>query len=172
MAKPAGYKPTHRLVSKQSPPVVAQLDEIEATKELALENNWDKEELNRMESLEDNVHDIELGGNKEINQMINKKSFTERPSNNRGREVNCRFCGKAFSQYINDKDVQTFAATPSGMATRLLLTISIVKGYVFYTTDVASAFLKTPIAEEVFVQPPKEFYHDRPSTLWAMKNTS
>eukprot|EP00971_Amphidinium_carterae_P000837 16416-Amphidinium_carterae.5 len=37
MAKPAGYKPTHCLVGKHSPPIVAQLDGIETTKELALE---------------------------------------------------------------------------------------------------------------------------------------
>eukprot|EP00971_Amphidinium_carterae_P144436 2862311-Amphidinium_carterae.6 len=58
---------------------------------------------------------------------------------------------QGFSQYINDKDVQTFAATPSGMAMRLLLTTSTVK-------------------DEVFVQPLKQFYHNRPSTLWSMKN--
>eukprot|EP00971_Amphidinium_carterae_P228273 4527976-Amphidinium_carterae.1 len=40
------------------------------------------------------------------------------------------------------------------MAMRLLLTISIVKGYAVYTTDVASAFLNTAISEEIFVQPP------------------
>eukprot|EP00971_Amphidinium_carterae_P316056 6282260-Amphidinium_carterae.1 len=32
------------------------------------------------------------------------------------------------------------------------------------TTDVASAFLKTPVDEEVIVQPPKEYYHNRPNT--------
>eukprot|EP00971_Amphidinium_carterae_P059450 1175469-Amphidinium_carterae.1 len=52
---------------------------------------------------------------------------------------------------------------------RLLLTISTVKGYAVYTTDGASAFLNTPTEEEVFVQPPKEFYHNKPTTLWAMK---
>eukprot|EP00971_Amphidinium_carterae_P094154 1863565-Amphidinium_carterae.3 len=125
-----------------------------------------------------NVKDIEMGMNKEINQTISKQSFTEvdasmltpeqlskvlgtrwvvtdRPSNNGGREVKCRFCGKGFSQSIDDKDVQKFAANPSSMATRLLLTISIVKGYAVYTTDVASAFLNTPIDEEVCVQPPR-----------------
>eukprot|EP00971_Amphidinium_carterae_P056554 1117797-Amphidinium_carterae.1 len=56
--------------------------------------------------------------------------------------------------YINDKDVQTFAATASGMAMRLLLTISTAKGYAVYATNVASAFLNTPIEDEVFVQPP------------------
>eukprot|EP00971_Amphidinium_carterae_P056555 1117797-Amphidinium_carterae.2 len=55
MAKPADYKPTRRLVGKQSPPIVAQLDEIESTRELKLEKNEDGEEKNRMESLMDNV---------------------------------------------------------------------------------------------------------------------
>eukprot|EP00971_Amphidinium_carterae_P142689 2826510-Amphidinium_carterae.2 len=77
--------------------------------------------------------------------------ITDRPSCNGGREIKCRFCSKGFSQYINDKDVQTFAATLSGMAMRLLLSISLVKRYAVYTTDVASAFLNTPVEEEVFV---------------------
>eukprot|EP00971_Amphidinium_carterae_P005504 109539-Amphidinium_carterae.1 len=50
MAKPAGY-----IVGKKSPAIVAELDEIETTKEIALENNEDKEDKNRMESLMDNV---------------------------------------------------------------------------------------------------------------------
>eukprot|EP00971_Amphidinium_carterae_P014275 281951-Amphidinium_carterae.1 len=65
--------------------------------------------------------------NKEINQLIGKKSFVEvkattlsqeqlikvvgtrwvinnRPSSNGGREVKCRFCAKGFTQSIDDKD--------------------------------------------------------------------
>eukprot|EP00971_Amphidinium_carterae_P282070 5599240-Amphidinium_carterae.2 len=53
--------------------------------------------------------------------------------------------GQITMEAKNDKDVQTFAATPSGMEMRLLLTISTVTGYAVYTTDVASAFLNTPI---------------------------
>eukprot|EP00971_Amphidinium_carterae_P261403 5185703-Amphidinium_carterae.3 len=88
--------------------------------------------------------------------------ITDRPSSNGGREVECRFCGKGFSQYNNDEDVQTFAATSSGMAMGLRLTISTVRGYAFYTTDVAAAVLNTPVEEEVFVQPPMELHHNRP----------
>eukprot|EP00971_Amphidinium_carterae_P095953 1898810-Amphidinium_carterae.1 len=81
---------------------------------------------------------------------------TERPSRNEGRQVKCRFCGKGFSQHIHDKDVQTFAATR-------------VRGYAVYTTNVASAFLNTPADEDVFVQPPKEYYHNRPNIRWSMR---
>eukprot|EP00971_Amphidinium_carterae_P062907 1244725-Amphidinium_carterae.1 len=56
----AAYKPTHRLVGKQSPPnqvraIVAQLDDIEKTKEIRLENNEDKEEKRQMESIMSDV---------------------------------------------------------------------------------------------------------------------
>eukprot|EP00971_Amphidinium_carterae_P050689 997958-Amphidinium_carterae.1 len=49
----AAYKPTHKLTGKQSPPhqvraIVAQLDDIEKTKEIRLENNEDKEEKRQM----------------------------------------------------------------------------------------------------------------------------
>eukprot|EP00971_Amphidinium_carterae_P315394 6269009-Amphidinium_carterae.2 len=49
-------------------------------------------------------------------------------------------------------------------------TIAILKQFTVYTTDVASAFFNTPIEQEVFVQPPKEYYHNRPHThtLWSM----
>eukprot|EP00971_Amphidinium_carterae_P016302 321448-Amphidinium_carterae.1 len=54
------YKPTHRLTGKQPPPqavhaIVAQLDNIADTKEIRLENNEDKEEKRRMESIMSDV---------------------------------------------------------------------------------------------------------------------
>eukprot|EP00971_Amphidinium_carterae_P049207 969719-Amphidinium_carterae.1 len=54
------------------------------------------------------------------------------------------------------------------MAMRLLLTIAIIKQFTVYTIDMASAFLNTPIDEEVTVQPPKEYYHNQPNILWKM----
>eukprot|EP00971_Amphidinium_carterae_P064126 1269648-Amphidinium_carterae.1 len=51
---------------------------------------------------------------------------------------------------------------------RLLLTIAIIKKFTVFTTDVANAFLNTPINEEVLVQPPKEYYHNQPNVLWKM----
>eukprot|EP00971_Amphidinium_carterae_P348265 6490407-Amphidinium_carterae.6 len=40
--------------------------------------------------------------------------------------------------------------------------------FTVFTTDVASAFLNTPIDEEVIVQPPKEYYHNQPHTRHSM----
>eukprot|EP00971_Amphidinium_carterae_P167316 3315409-Amphidinium_carterae.1 len=129
--------------------------------------------------------------NKELSQLLSKQSLreigsrsltaeqlqqvvatrwviTQRRTNNGTKDIKRRFCGKGFSQFIHDTDTQTFAATPSSMAMRLLLTIAIIKQFAVFTADVASAFLNTPIDEEVIVQPPKEYCHNQPHTLWKM----
>eukprot|EP00971_Amphidinium_carterae_P311462 6190398-Amphidinium_carterae.3 len=120
--------------------------------------------------------------NKKLSQLLSKQSFkgvhsrnltseqlqhvvatgwviTQQPTNSGTKDIKCRFCGEGFSQIIHDTDTQTFAATLSSMAMRLLLTIH-------FTTDVASGFLNTPIDEEVRVQAPKEYYHNHPHILW------
>eukprot|EP00971_Amphidinium_carterae_P335599 6471544-Amphidinium_carterae.2 len=74
--------------------------------------------------------------------------MTDRPNRNGGKEVKCRFGGKDF------------AATPREIPKRLLLTES---------RRSTLQMWPQPIEEEVFVQPPKEFYHNRPSMLWSMK---
>eukprot|EP00971_Amphidinium_carterae_P031390 618357-Amphidinium_carterae.1 len=56
VADNSAYKPTHTLTGKQPPPqqvrtIIAQLDNIEDTKEIRLENNEDKEEKRQMESI-------------------------------------------------------------------------------------------------------------------------
>eukprot|EP00971_Amphidinium_carterae_P089744 1776948-Amphidinium_carterae.1 len=117
-------------------------------------------------------HAVKDAMNKKLSQLINKRSFVEvdkRPSNNGTKDIKCKFCGQGFSPFIHDTETQTFAATSSSMAMRLLLTIAIIKKFTVLTTNaiikkftvlttnVASAFLNTPISEEVLVQPPKEY---------------
>eukprot|EP00971_Amphidinium_carterae_P140955 2792928-Amphidinium_carterae.1 len=121
---------------------------------------------NIMETImEDNfLRDSSEGGNEQGAIIIAQQEV--RPSNNGTKDIKCRFCGKGFSQFIHDTDIQTFAATPSSMAMRLLLTIAIIKQFTVFTTDIASACLNTPIDKEVIV--PKEYDHNRPNTLWRM----
>eukprot|EP00971_Amphidinium_carterae_P135887 2692476-Amphidinium_carterae.1 len=45
---------------------------------------------------------------------------------------------------------------------------TIFKQFTVFTTDIASAFLNTPIEQEVLVQPPKEYYHNQTHILWSM----
>eukprot|EP00971_Amphidinium_carterae_P022708 447915-Amphidinium_carterae.1 len=127
--------------------------------------------------------------NKELSQLMSKQSFKELDSRTltpeQLQQVNkmgdhtttiqqwhkrhqVQVCGKGFSQFIHDTDTQTFAATPSSMAMRPLPTLAIVKQFTVFTTDVANAFLNTPINEEVLVLPPKEYYHNQPHMLWRM----
>eukprot|EP00971_Amphidinium_carterae_P127679 2529626-Amphidinium_carterae.1 len=55
MAKPAEYRPSYRLIGKQTPPIVAQLDDVHSTKELRLRNNEDEQKKHCMESIMDNI---------------------------------------------------------------------------------------------------------------------
>eukprot|EP00971_Amphidinium_carterae_P170192 3372192-Amphidinium_carterae.1 len=68
--------------------------------------------------------------NKELSQLLSKKSFeeidkssltpeqlqrvvatrwviTQRSTNNGTKDIKCRFCFKGFSQFIHDTDIQT-----------------------------------------------------------------
>eukprot|EP00971_Amphidinium_carterae_P122153 2418728-Amphidinium_carterae.3 len=55
------------------------------------------------------------------------------------------------------------------MAMQLLFTIAILNHFAVFTTDVVCAFLNTPIDNEVFVQPPQEYYYNNnPHILWRM----
>eukprot|EP00971_Amphidinium_carterae_P277290 5503222-Amphidinium_carterae.2 len=163
------HKPLHGLTRKQPPPILAQLDDIAVKKEFAFENNEDKEVRGRHHKVQRKRHrgcneqgalttgevDSRMLTPQQLQQVVNTGwVITERPSNNgtiKGGQVS--FLWKA--QFINDTDIQTFAATPSSMAMRLLLTIAILKNFTIYTTDVVSAFLNTPIEQEVLVQPPR-----------------
>eukprot|EP00971_Amphidinium_carterae_P265817 5272836-Amphidinium_carterae.2 len=51
MARPDNYQPPHRLTGKQPPPIVAQLDDILEKKEITLENNEDRDEKHRTETI-------------------------------------------------------------------------------------------------------------------------
>eukprot|EP00971_Amphidinium_carterae_P349308 6490955-Amphidinium_carterae.1 len=165
MAKPSAYKPTRRFTGMQPPAIVGQLDNVLETKELSQENNKHKMEKNNMETIMEDVQvqpwwqdedDITMFSETAVKEAMNKE-LSQRPSNNGTKDIKCRFCGKGFSQFIHDTDTQTFAATPSSKAMRLLLTIAIIKQFTVFTTNVANAFLNTPIDEEVIAQPPKEY---------------
>eukprot|EP00971_Amphidinium_carterae_P172533 3420061-Amphidinium_carterae.5 len=57
MTRQDNYRPPHRLTSKQPPLIVEQLDDASIKKEITLENNEDKEEKNRMETI---IKDIQV----------------------------------------------------------------------------------------------------------------
>eukprot|EP00971_Amphidinium_carterae_P204775 4063938-Amphidinium_carterae.1 len=161
MANPGCYKPANRLTGKQPPPIVAQLHDVLDKKEITLENNEDKEEKQRMETLmkdiqvqpwwqyEDDItmfseQSVKDAMNKELSQLINKKSFeevdsrtltpqqlqhavatrcviTQRPTSNGQKTTSAAYVAMHF-QHASMTLTQTCAATPSSMAMRLPIT--------------------------------------------------
>ena len=67
-----------------------------------------------------------------------------------------RFVAKGYSQYISDHIKETFAATPSSTSLRTLLPHAVLHQYQVTSCDISSAFLNTPIEEDIYVQHPPE----------------
>ena len=83
--------------------------------------------------------------------------------------LKARFVAKGYSQYISDHIKETFAATPSSTSLRTLLLHAVLHQYqVTSYVTFSSAFLNTPIEEDIYVQPPPEVYQHRPRVLWKL----
>ena len=80
--------------------------------------------------------------------------------------LKARFIAKGYSQYISDHIKETFAATPSSTSLRTLLLHAVLHQYQVTSWDMSSAFLNTPIEEDIYVQPPPEVYQHRPRVIW------
>ena len=82
--------------------------------------------------------------------------------------LRARFVAKGYSQYVSDHMKETFAATLSSTSLRTLLLYAVLHQYQVTSCDFASAFLKTPIEEDIYVQPPPEVYQHRPQVIWKL----
>jgi hypothetical protein len=67
-----------------------------------------------------------------------------------------RYVAGGFNQRPGQDCGNTYAPTASLATLRLLLSISVQKGYTTHSFDVSSAYLYSPIKEEVYVKPPSE----------------
>ena len=63
---------------------------------------------------------------------------------------------------------ETFAATPSSTSLRRLLLHAVLHQYQVTSCDISSAFLNTPIEEDIYVLPPPEVYQRRPRVIWKL----
>ena len=82
--------------------------------------------------------------------------------------LKARFVAKGYSQYISDHIKEPFAATPSSTSLRTLLLHAVLHQYQVTSCDISSAFLNTPIEEDIYVQPPPEVYQHRPRVIWKL----
>ncbi|PLW50849.1 hypothetical protein PCASD_01135 [Puccinia coronata f. sp. avenae] len=71
-----------------------------------------------------------------------------------------RYVARGFNQRPGQDCGDTYAPTASLATLRLLLSISVQKGFTTHSFDVSSAYLYSPIKEEVYVKPPSKL---RPS---------
>jgi hypothetical protein len=67
-----------------------------------------------------------------------------------------RYVAKGFNQVMGSNCNETYAPTASLNTLRMLLSISQSKKYLTASFDISSAYLYSPIEEEVYLQPPVE----------------
>ena len=82
-------------------------------------------------------------------------------------ELRAHFVAKGYSQHINDP-MECYAATPSSTSLKGLLLLGILQGHQTTRLDISTAFTNTPLppTEEIYVQPPAEWYYNSPTTLY------
>ena len=86
-----------------------------------------------------------------------------------GSELKGRFCTKGFKQIISRDDKS--ASTPQATTLKLVLLMSQIHSWEVAVSDIASAFLNTPVdpsKSPIFVQAPRELQYSEP-TVWRLK---
>ena len=86
-----------------------------------------------------------------------------------GSGLKGRFCAKGFKQVISRDD--KYASTPQATTLKLILLMSQIHSWEIEVSDIASAFLNTPVdpsKSPIFVQAPRELPYSEP-TVWRLK---
>ena len=86
-------------------------------------------------------------------------------------ELRARFVAKGYSQHVDEPIVECYAATPSSTSLKTLLLLGVLQGHHTTCLDISTALINTPLppTEEIYVQPPQEWYYNPPATLWRLK---
>ena len=76
-------------------------------------------------------------------------------------ELRMRLVARGCFQDDEKLDTDTlFASTPSLVTLRLMLAVSIARGWCISLADISTAFLHAALTEDMFVFPTKEYYPD------------
>ena len=104
-------------------------------------------------------------------QQVIQTTWAIEERSSQGREVSlkARLVDKSFKQQILEFDFESCASTSSHLSLKLLLTLSLINKWDVLTTDISSAWLQAPIANDelVLVQPPSEL-EQNPDVLWKL----
>ena len=95
------------------------------------------------------------------------RAIEERASQDGAASLKARIVDNCFKQRILDRDLATCTSSPSHMSLKIFLTLSLINKWDVITTNISSALLQAPIANEelVLVQPPPEL-EQNPDVLW------
>jgi len=80
-------------------------------------------------------------------------------------EVKSRWVSRGFEQ--EDADIIFYAATPFPAELKILLVLALIFDWEVIIADAESAFLQTPMTEEVYMWPPPEA-GEPPGMCWRM----
>ncbi|CAE7201682.1 RE1 [Symbiodinium sp. CCMP2592] len=141
-----------------------------------IEDDWaedDEEELDT--DAAEYEQEVREGKNKELSKMDKYDTYEPRPASEaEGKkildstwvvtrrptgEVKCRYCLRDLKRGKKRDDV--FAVASSQATARVIDTVGVKKGYVFFTADAENAYWQVPIKEEVFLWPPTEWIEQR-----------
>jgi hypothetical protein len=96
--------------------------------------------------------------------------FAIKPGTQGEPETFCaRYVAKGFNQKMGVDCNETYAPTASLNTLRLLISLANKKQYPTATFDVSSAYLYSPIEEEVYIQPPTEIFPELKGKIMKLK---
>ena len=85
----------------------------------------------------------------------------------KGDEVRARIVAKGYTEHIEDQD-DVYASTPLFAVLRILLALSLARGWIVQAGDISTAFLHALAASAGLVlRPPKEYYTNS-NILWRL----
>ena len=85
----------------------------------------------------------------------------------KGDEVRARIVAKGYTEHIENQD-DVYASTPLFAVLRILLALSMARGWIVQVGDISTAFLHALAATAGLVlRPPKEYYTN-PNILWRL----
>eukprot|EP00439_Symbiodinium_sp_Y106_P052723 s3817_g7.t1 len=154
------------------------------------DNVFDDEEEELNEDAAEYEQEVREGKRRELAKMDKYDTYEPRPreeaegkkildstwvvTRRRNGEIKCRYCLRDLKRGKKRDDV--FAVASSQATARVIDTIGVKKGYVYFTADAENAYWQVPIKEEVFMWPPNEWVEERrvaglpcESLVWKLK---
>jgi hypothetical protein len=87
------------------------------------------------------------------------------------KRFKARFVVKGFSQVYGMDYTDTYAPVVGTITLRMVLSIAAAKGWTLTQLDVETAFLNSPVTEEIYVRQPEGYHVGGPNTVLKLKKS-